>query len=127
MPLVPGIRHAGIVVAAAALLAPFTASAFADAGFQRWIGDFRGTAIARGISSSVYDRAFAGITAPDPAVLEKARFQPEFRDEAWQYIDGRVHERSVATGRQMLRKYGRLLNSIERSTGVDKHIVLAIW
>ncbi|WP_425417188.1 lytic murein transglycosylase [Oricola indica] len=127
MPLVPGIRHAGIVVATAALLAPFTASAFADAGFQRWIGDFRGTAVARGISPSVYDRAFAGITAPDPAVLEKARFQPEFRDEAWQYIDGRVHERSVATGRQMLRKYGRLLNSIERSTGVDKHIVLAIW
>jgi peptidoglycan lytic transglycosylase B len=104
-----------------------SAPASADAGFQRWISDFRSTATRNGVSGSVYDSAFAGVTAPDPAVLEKARFQPEFRDEAWQYIDGRVHERSVATGRQMLRKYGRLLDSIERQTGVSRNIVLAIW
>ena len=59
--------------------------------------------------------------------MRKARFQPEFRDEAWQYIDGRVHERSVATGRSMLRRYDRLLARIERDTGVSRNILLAIW
>ena len=121
-------RIASLAAIAALLTVPFSsAPAAADAAFQRWIGNFRGTATANGISASVYDRAFAGVTSPDPEVLEKARFQPEFRDEAWQYIDGRVHERSVATGQAMLRKYGRLLASIERQTGVSRNIVLAIW
>ena len=128
MHIAPGYRLTAIVTAATMFLGSMAVSDVrADSAFQRWIGDFRRTAVANGISGSVYDRAFAGVTAPDPAVLEKARFQPEFQDEAWQYIDGRVHERSVATGRAMLRKYGRLLNSIERETGVDKHVVLAIW
>lgn len=124
----PCHRFAGLIISAAVLLSPLmTASAQADAAFQRWIGDFRGTAVANGVQASVYDRAFAGITAPDPEVLQKARFQPEFQDEAWQYIDGRVHERSVATGREMGRKYRRLLDAIESKTGVDRNIILAIW
>ena len=128
MPFAPSFRISGIVIAATVVLGSMTVSgAQAEAGFQRWIQDFRKVAVANGVSGSVYDKAFAGVTVPDPEVLEKARFQPEFQDEAWQYIDGRVHERSIATGRAMLRKYGRLLNDIERKTGVDKHIVLAIW
>jgi len=123
-----GHRFAGLALIATVLTAPlFTGPAMADAAFQRWIGDFRRTAVASGVSAATYDRAFAGVTSPDPEVLEKARFQPEFRDEAWQYIDGRVHERSVAVGRQMLRKYDRLLASIERQTGVSRNVVLAIW
>ncbi|WP_306118880.1 MULTISPECIES: lytic murein transglycosylase [unclassified Roseitalea] len=103
------------------------APAFADAGFQKWIRDFRSVAVSNGVSGQVYDRAFANVRTPDPEVLRKARFQPEFRDEAWQYLDNRVNERTVAEGQRMLRKYRRLLNRIERSTGVSKHIVLAIW
>jgi membrane-bound lytic murein transglycosylase B len=101
--------------------------AAADAGFQQWIRDFRSTAMRNGISGSVYDKAFAGVTQPDPEVLKKARFQPEFRDEAWQYIDGRVHERSVSNGRALRRKYARLLGQIENQTGVSRNILLAIW
>ncbi|MEL6436867.1 MAG: lytic murein transglycosylase, partial [Pseudomonadota bacterium] len=48
-------------------------------------------------------------------------------DEEWQYIDSRVNERTVANGRQMLRKHGRLLDRIERRMGVSKHVILAIW
>ncbi|GAB4359860.1 MAG: lytic murein transglycosylase [Oricola sp.] len=123
-----GRRRAGLALIATVLIAPLLAgSAMADTAFQRWIADFRRTAIANGVSPTVYDRAFAGVTTPDPEVIEKARFQPEFRDEAWQYIDGRVHERSIATGQEMLRRYNRLLSSIERQTGVSRNIVLAIW
>lgn len=122
-------RHlAALVLTATMLAGPLMAvPARADAAFQRWIGDFRRTAIAAGIKPSVYDSAFAGVKSPDPEVLQKARFQPEFRDEAWQYIDGRVHERSIATGREMARKYARVLSAIERSTGVSRNVVLAIW
>ncbi len=104
-----------------------TASSYADAGFQAFIRDFRKTAVSGGVSGAVYDRAFANVKTPDPEVLRKARFQPEFKDEAWQYIDSRVNERTVGEGQALLRTYGRLLESIERSTGVSKHILLAIW
>lgn len=114
-----------MAVAAAALMS--TAPANADAGFQQWIRDFRGVAASNGVSTKIYDRAFANVKTPDPEVLRKARFQPEFKDQAWQYIDSRVNERTVANGRDMLRRYKRLLDSIERSTGVSRNIVLAIW
>ncbi|MEM9999373.1 MAG: lytic murein transglycosylase [Pseudomonadota bacterium] len=104
-----------------------TTAANADAGFQQWIRDFRATAVSNGVPGSVYDRAFANVRAPDAEVLRKARFQPEFRDEAWQYIDSRVNERTVGTGQEMLRKHGRLLARIERDMGVSRHVLLAIW
>ncbi|MGB7431268.1 MAG: lytic murein transglycosylase [Ahrensia sp.] len=125
----PRIRRR-VVVAALAVFTAATAlvpSASADAGFQKWIRDFRGVAAQNGVSTQVYDRAFANVKTPDEEVLRKARFQPEFKDEAWQYIDSRVNERTIGTGREMLRKYDRLLDQIERSTGVSRHIVLAIW
>lgn len=114
---------AGAVLALSLTVSP----SHADAGFQNWIRDFRGTAINNGVSSKIYDAAFANVKTPDPEVLQKARFQPEFKDEAWQYIDSRVNERTVANGQEMARKYKSLLDQIERNTGVSRYIVLAIW
>ena len=102
-------------------------NAAADAKFQSWIADFRGTAMKSGITASTYQRAFAGVTEIDPEVLEKARFQPEFTEPVWGYLDNRVNEHSVATGREMARKYSRWLSAIEKSYGVDRNILLAIW
>ena len=73
--------------------------AFADAGFEHWVAGFRATAAQSGISGATYDRAFRGINEPDPEVLEKARYQPEFTAPVWDYFDNRVHEQSVAVGR----------------------------
>lgn len=101
--------------------------AYADSGFQKWVRDFRSTAVRNGVSPKIYDQAFARVKTPDSEVLRKARFQPEFKDKAWQYIDSRVNERTVANGQKMARKYKRLLDQIERRMGVSRHIVLAIW
>lgn len=120
------LQTARLVLLWLGLLLPVGA-AQADAGFTRWIADFRSTAQSQGISRATYERAFAGISAPDPVVLEKARSQPEFSDAAWTYFDSRIHEVSVATGREMARKYRSWLDRIERRFGVDRHILLAIW
>jgi membrane-bound lytic murein transglycosylase B len=110
---------------AATLFAPTSASA--DAGFQNWVRSFRSTAIQAGISGSTYDRAFRGITAADPEVLEKARFQPEFTAPVWDYFDNRVHDHSIAVGRQMARQWKPWLDRIEAKYGVNRYILLAIW
>ena len=109
-----------------AVLLPST-SAFADAGFRQWVAGFRATAVQNGVSGKIYDRAFRGIDAPDPVVLEKARYQPEFTAPAWDYFDNRVHDESIATGREMARKWKPWLDRIEQRYGVDRNILLAIW
>ena len=117
------LRAAGLALA---LVLP-AGTAFADAGFQQWVRDFRGVAANQGIATATYDRAFQGVTAPDPEVLEKARYQPEFTAPVWDYFDNRVNEHTIAVGRQMARQWKPWLDRIESAYGVDRHILLAIW
>jgi membrane-bound lytic murein transglycosylase B len=112
----------GFVPLGAALIT----SAHADAGFDRWVKDFWPTAKSAGVSRAVYDAAFRGVT-PDPAVLEKARFQPEFSTPLWDYVEGRVSEKRIGSGREALVRYRSLLDQIESRYGVDRHILVAIW
>jgi membrane-bound lytic murein transglycosylase B len=102
------------------------ASARADTGFDRWVAEFWAAAKAAGISRATYDRAFQGVS-PDPEVLEKARYQPEFVKPMWDYVDKAVSEQRIETGRRMLRQHAPVLDSIERAYGVDRHILVAIW
>ena len=121
------LRRAVAAISLSFAVALGATQALADAGFQRWVRDFRGVAAKNGISGTTFDRAFRGVDAPDPEVLEKARYQPEFTAPVWDYFDNRVNENSVEVGRAMARKYGSVLSSIERRFGVDRHILLAIW
>ncbi|PLX35954.1 MAG: lytic murein transglycosylase [Hyphomicrobiales bacterium] len=98
----------------------------ADAKFDRWVRDFWPKARAAGISSATYKAAFAGVT-PDPEVLEKARYQPEFVKPIWEYMDSAVSETRVTTGREKLREWKGWLDRIEAKYGVDRHVVVAIW
>ena len=124
------MRRLGVSLAVAGLSLGFVLSpipAFADAGFQQWVASFRSVAAKNGITRATYDRAFRGVTALDPEVIEKARFQPEFTAPVWDYFDNRVHEDSVAVGRQMARQWKPWLDRIEQRYGVDRYILLAIW
>ncbi len=116
-----------VLTGAGLSLTLLAAPAHADAGFKRWIAGFKETAVASGVSSRTFDRAFRGISDPDAEVLQKARFQPEFKAPAWDYFDNRVQEQSIATGRAMAKKWKPWLDRIEAKYGVDRHIVLAIW
>jgi len=129
MPVRKAARRLGNALAAGLSLAVVFAAdnAFADAGFRQWVQSFRSTAIGSGVSAGTFDRAFKGVTDIDPEVLEKARYQPEFTAPVWDYFDNRVHEQSIAVGRQMARDWKPWLDRIEKTYGVDRHILLAIW
>ncbi|MDY8108441.1 lytic murein transglycosylase [Fulvimarina sp. 2208YS6-2-32] len=103
------------------------ATALADAGFQRWIQSFENTAAENGVRRDVYRAAFAGVTEPDPDVLEKARYQPEFNAKVWDYVDNRVNELSVQQGQAYRSQLSGWLDRIEGRFGVDRDILLAIW
>ena len=103
------------------------APASADAGFVRWIQGFESVAAKAGVSREVYRAAFAGITEPDMEVIQKARYQPEFRDKVWDYIDNRVNDEQVAKGQAARAQLSSWLDRIESRFGVDRDILLAIW
>lgn len=109
----------------ALVLQPSTAAA--DAGFRKWIKDFYPVAARNGIRKSTYNKAFSGVKTPDPDVLRKARFQPEFRQDTWSYVDTRVHSTTIEKGQQLAKKHRRTLDAIERRFGVERSVVLAIW
>lgn len=101
--------------------------AMADAGFQAWIANFKPVAVQQGISPDVYAQTFKGVTEPDPDVLTKAQFQPEFRSKIWDYLDSRVNPYTVRIGRDMAKKHASTLAALEKHFGVDRSILLAIW
>ncbi|MDI6027298.1 lytic murein transglycosylase [Corticibacterium sp. UT-5YL-CI-8] len=126
-PILRRLKSVAVVAGLSLSLLLPAGQAMADAGFQRWVASFRSVAAQSGISGSTYDRAFRGVTAADPEVLEKARYQPEFTAPVWDYFDNRVHEQSITVGREMARKWKPWLDRIEARFGVDRHILLAIW
>ncbi len=105
----------------------FPGVAHADSGFQQWIQDFYKTAAKSGITAQTYRQAFSGVKTPDPTVLEKARYQPEFKHKIWEYVDSRVNPYTRGVGQEMSAKHQRTLNALEKHFGVDRNILLAIW
>lgn len=113
------------VLLAFALLQP-TNEARADTAYERFVRSFWASARKAGISRKTYDAAFAGLS-PDPEVLEKNAYQPEFKLPPSQYVVAAVTDTRVRIGKEMLEKYKSELDAIEKKWGVDRHVLLAIW
>lgn len=103
------------------------ASAAQNVNFSQWKAAFRQTALSAGISAQTFSRAFAGVDSPDSDVLQKAAYQPEFKDPAWNYFDNRINAHIIALGKQNAGKWGAWLAKIEKRFGVDRSILLAVW
>ena len=95
--------------------------------FRQWLEGFYPRVANQGISRATFEAAFDGIDQIDVRVLERARFQPEFTVEIWDYLDARVTPSSVERGLQMERCYAQTLAAIESRFGVKAKVLLAIW
>ena len=119
---------------AAALLLPFSAGAKTKKtarpakklSFDEWVAAFRVKAESRGISEATYTRVMRGLK-PDRTGLDAIGNQPEFHEELWQYLNRRVSEWRIVTGRQKAKEYAPLLSRIERDFGVTPAIMLGVW
>ncbi|SEG65258.1 lytic murein transglycosylase [Thalassococcus halodurans] len=97
-----------------------------QAGFDRWVRQFRTRAEAQGIRRSVLDQAFKGVRY-DPDVIKRDKNQSEFTKTIWDYLDTAVSDTRIANGKKALAREGAVLNRIEQRYGVDKEVVVAIW
>ena len=67
--------------------------------FERWVAAFRARAAARGISDATYARVMGGLK-PDTRVYALDRAPPEFNEEVLQYLNRRVSDWRVMTGKE---------------------------
>lgn len=96
------------------------------AAFEKWVQDFKATAAKKGISDKTIQSALADIK-PVERVLELDRRQPEFTLTFWKYLDGRVNEKRITRGKELLKKHARLLADVEKKYGVQPRFLVAFW
>jgi membrane-bound lytic murein transglycosylase B len=94
--------------------------------FDQWIVTFRARAIARGISDATYSRVMHGLK-PDTTVFEQLRNQPEFSEQTWQYLNRRVSDWRIITGKEKAKEYASLFDRIEHDFGVERSVMLGVW
>lgn len=120
-----GRALACLAVVAAALVA--TASrADPPPGFDAWLRGFRPKATARGVSPETWTRATQGLE-PDTRALDDIRNQPEFSEQLWQYLNRRVSDWRVVTGKEKAKEQAALLARIEADYGVPPSTMLGLW
>ncbi len=116
-----------LLAASAAVAAPIRAGAQnANGSFDAWREAFRSRAAARGVSEATYRRVMGPIK-PDTSVYAEIRSQPEFNEALWQYINRRVSDWRIITGKARAKEYAPLLTRIESEYGVDRFTMLALW
>ena len=122
-------RHfiaASLSVAAAIAYGDSALAQAAKLPFPRWVEAFRARARTRGVADATYTRVMANLK-PDMAVFALEREQPEFHEEVWQYLNRRVSDWRIRTGKERAREHRDLLARVERDFGVDPFIMLGLW
>jgi lytic murein transglycosylase len=117
----------GAAALGASLVAPSELLAqSASQPFEQWVATFRSKALARDVSGATYDRVMTGLK-PDMAVFALQRAQPEFKEQLWQYLNRRVSEWRIVTGRERAKQYAALFNKLEADFGVSRVTLLGLW
>lgn len=120
------VLQTAMISAASISLPAMSFAQSASQRFEQWIADFRPRALARGISDATYDGVMNGLK-PDMGVFALQRAQPEFNEELWQYLNRRVSDWRIATGRERAKEYAPLLSKLEKDFGVSRSILLGLW
>src|SRR5215813_5930805 len=125
----PPVSRRAYLSGLAAAMAAWSATARAQASkasFEQWVAAFRARARARGISDATYTRVMSSIK-PDTTVFELDRAQPEFKEQLWQYLNRRVSDWRITTGKEKAKEYAPLMARIEKDYGVAPSVMLGLW
>src|SRR6266852_6051906 len=105
-----------------------TASAIrqAAANFPNCVASMWPDAARRNITQENFQRFTAGLE-PDLRIMDLMDSQPEFTKAIWDYLDILVNDNRLAKGREILAKYKPQFDAAEKTYGVDRYSIAAIW
>ena len=130
-----GSRAAALVGAALALLAVLAAPVIAADAFRDFLESLWPDAQKEGVSRATFDAAFRGLTPdyslPDLIIAGRKRDdsagQAEFTKSALEYLNPKYLGSLAVQGRKFLKEHEKDILNIEKNTGVDRYIMVAIW
>ena len=102
------------------------AIASAAANFDRCLASLWPQAAQRGVSRRTFDAATQGLT-PDLKIMDLLDRQPEFEKPIWDYLDDLVNDSRIATGKIAVAQNRAAFDAVEKTYGVDRYILAAIW
>jgi len=114
----------GAASALAVLALP--SAARAQTGFEGWVARFKPRALARGVSEATYNRVMGNLK-PDTSVYDLMNNQAEFNEALWQYLNRRVSDFRITTGKEKAKEFAAVLAKVEKEYGVDRYMVLSLW
>jgi lytic murein transglycosylase len=98
----------------------------AAANFHQCLEQLWPAAARRNVSRATFDRYTHPLT-PDLRIMDLLDNQPEFTKSIWDYLDILVTSERIEKGRALLEKYRAVFDAAERTYGVDRSIIAAIW
>jgi len=98
----------------------------AAANFKTCLEGLWPDAARRGVSRETFDAQTRELT-PDLRIMDLLDAQPEFTKAVWDYLDVLVNEDRIRRGQEILAQYRAIFDMMEKTYGVDRYIVTAIW
>jgi lytic murein transglycosylase len=98
----------------------------AAANFHECLEGLWPEAARRGVPRPLFDAQTATL-APDLRIMDLLDAQPEFTKAIWDYLDLLVSEERIQGGRAILAQHRATFDAVEKTFGVDRHVVTAIW
>lgn len=129
------LRTAACAMAAVVTLAAAAAPASAADAFADFLQSLWPEAEAQGVSRATFDAAFKGLkpdySLPDLVIAGRKRDdsagQAEFTKSAFEYLNPKYLSSLAVQGRKFLKDHEKDIINIEKHTGVDRYIMVAIW
>lgn len=116
----------GLGMAASMGMAGHTVAQVASHSYVERIRVFRPRALAKNVDGGSFDRVMNSIT-PDTDVYKLDKAQPEVLEPIWRYLDRRVNEWRIETGRERVKQHAALFDRVEQVYGVDRFLLCALW
>ena len=98
----------------------------ADPAFQQWLQTLIAEARELGIPQSIIDQALVSVT-PIPQVVSNDRNQAEFVETLDEYLQKRVTDWRIQTGRERMIQHRDVLAEVAAEYGVPARFIVAIW
>ncbi|HMA70960.1 MAG TPA: lytic murein transglycosylase [Xanthobacteraceae bacterium] len=98
----------------------------AAANFNNCLDSLWPDAARRGITRETFDSQTRDLT-PDLRIMDLMDAQPEFTKAFWDYLDLLVNDGRIKRGHEILAQHRAVFDAMEKTYGVDRHIVTAIW
>ncbi len=93
--------------------------------FSLWLKNFKKKAIDSGVSRLVVEDVMSNVKFL-PKVIEYDRYQPEFYEDTFTYIDKRSSKRKILSGKILYKKNKKIIDQIEQEFNVEKELLLAL-